>query len=326
MSEKQFPLYYLTWNITCRCNLKCKHCYNKTVDRNKISTELSTKDGMDIISQSIPLGLRAILFTGGEPLLRKDLFILMKFAKKRGLLVFLATNGTLIENAFIEKFKGIIDRINISLDGASARKHDAIRGVKGSFSKSLKAIKILKKDFNVSIAFTAHSENLSEFNAVASIAKKQDVLLTIKRFIPIGKGAQNKSLTLSKAKYKILIEEINRLRKNQGVSFGDPTSFSYEKKDNYYGGCLAGIYSLSMDFDGKLYPCTKLKISLGNARNKKLSEVWQKSEILKKLRKRELGGRCGECPKIFSCGGCRAAAYIDCGDFLAEDPLCLYQF
>lgn len=277
-----------------------------------------------MISQAIPLGLRAILFTGGEPLLRKDLLGLMKFAKKNKLLVFLATNGTLIDDWFTKKFKGIVDKINVSLDGGSAEKHDSIRGIKGSFSKSIKAIQKLRKKFNLSIAFTVSSRNLSELNAVASVAKKQGILLTIKRFIPIGKGAQDKSLTLSKSKYKILIEEIGRLRKVQRISFGDPFPFSYERKDNCYGGCMAGIYSLSMDFDGEIYPCTKLKISLGNIRNKNISEIWQESKILKKLKKRELGGKCGSCPKIFSCGGCRAAAYADYSDFLAEDPLCFY--
>lgn len=320
----KFPLYYLTLNVTRQCNLRCKHCYNEITDQDKTLTEFSTKEGMSTISQAISLGLKAILFTGGEPLLRKDLIDLMKFAKKNKLLVFLATNGTLIDDQFTEKFKGIIDRINISLDGGSAEKHDSIRGIKGSFSKSMKAIKKIKKNFNLSIAFTLSSKNSSELNAVASIAKKIGVLLTIKRFIPVGKGAQDKSLTLSRSKYKILIKEIDRLRKIQKISFGDPFPFSCERKDNYYGGCLAGIYSLSMDFNGELYPCTKLKISLGNIRNNNISDTWQESKILKKLRKRNLGGKCRSCPKIFSCGGCRAAAYADFSDFLAEDPLCFH--
>ncbi|MFH1841160.1 MAG: radical SAM protein [Candidatus Nealsonbacteria bacterium] len=321
----QFPLYYLTWNITCQCNLKCKHCYNQIIDRNKKSTELSVKEGINVINQAIPLGLRAVLFTGGEPLLRKDLLELMRFVKKNKLLVFLATNGTLINDNFINNFKGIINRINISLDGGSAETHDAIRGIEGSFFKALKSIQLVKDNFNTSIAFTVHSENLSELGAVASLARKYGVLLTIKRFIPIGKGAQSRNLTLSKSKYKILIDKINELRKNQKISFSDPAAFSHKRDKNYYGGCLAGIYSLSMDFNGNIYPCTKLKLIVGNIREKSLSAIWHKSKKLQKLRERKLGGKCGKCSRIFSCGGCRAAAYARYDDFLAEDPLCSYS-
>lgn len=324
INKNLLPLYYLTWNATCRCNLKCKHCYNDYPEKDNITGELSGKEVMNIINQAIPLGLKCILFTGGEPLLRDDLQDLMKFAKNKNLLVFLATNGTLINDSFIKKFKGVVDRINISLDAGSAPKHDAIRGVEGSFLKSLKAINSLKKYFRVSIAFTAHSENLSELPFVAAIAKNNDVALTVKRFIPVGRNRSN-TLTLSQADYKILIDEVNQLKTNQIISFKDPFPASFGKKNDIYGGCLAGIYSLSIDFNGNVYICTKLKILLGNVKKNSLSEVWYHSKILKQLRNRELKGKCKNCDRILSCGGCRAAAFAETGDFLDADPLCFYH-
>jgi len=199
-AKNNFPLHYLTWNITANCNLKCKHCYNSYPNKKKKSEELSLSEAKKMIQEAIPLGLRAILFTGGEPLLRKDLLTLIKFAKSKKLLVFLATNGTLIDENFTKNFAGIVDEINISLDGSSAEKHDEIRGVRRSFLKTIKSIEILSKKFKISVSFTAHSQNLDDLLAVAKITKKYKVLLTIKRFIPIGKGAKNNKLTLSSSK------------------------------------------------------------------------------------------------------------------------------
>jgi len=323
MQKMSFPLYYLTWNVTCKCNLRCEHCYNALFDRNRVEDELSTKEGVEMISQAKNLGLKAILFTGGEPLLRKDLPSLIKFAKDKRLIIFLATNGTLIDKSFIKEFKGVIDGINISLDAATSKKHDEIRGVKGCFIKTLNSIGTLQKHFPISIAFTATQKNLSELSSVAKIAKRYKIPLKIKRFISMGIGSRNQELTLSKSNYKILIEQIRQLRKSQKVLFSDPIWLSLnEERINSYGGCLAGIFSICLDFNGTAYPCTKLKIPLGNIRNTSLKKIWRKSKILIKLRKKRLKGKCKNCEKRYSCGGCRAAAYIKTGDFLTEDPLC----
>lgn len=325
MPKNNFPLHYLTWNVTADCNLKCKHCYNNPLNKDKKFDEMSIEEGKDMIQQALPLGLKAILFTGGEPLLKKNILTLLKFAKNRNLSVFLATNGTLIDKNFIKNFRGIVDRINISLDGSSAEKHDAIRGIKGSFSKTIKSIANLSKKFSVSISFTAHSQNLDDLPSVAKIAKKYKVPLTIKRFVSIGEGSRNSELTLSQSKYKILVKEVNNLKKTYRIFFRDPFPSSYNKNIDSYSGCLAGISFLDIDFNGNIYPCTKLKVLLGNVRNDSLEKIWNNSKTLEKLRKRKLKGKCKGCERIFSCGGCRAAAYAKTGDFLDEDPLCFYQ-
>ncbi|MCK4781750.1 radical SAM protein [Candidatus Parcubacteria bacterium] len=319
-----FPLYYLTWNITCRCNLKCRHCYNKVFSEESILDEMSTQEGKDIIEDAIPLGLRAILFTGGEPLVRTDLLELVNFAKKKKLLVFLATNGTLIDSVFIEKFKGLIDKVNISLDAGSAKKHDEIRGSNGAFNKSLEATKKIKKHFNTSIAFTAHAHNLNELFAVAKIAKDIGVFLTIKRYIPVRKES-DQSLILSQFNYRKLVNNVNKLKIQQKISFNDPFPASSYKRIDTYSGCLAGVNSLSVDFNGNVYICTKLKLLLGNIKKISLKKIWNNTKILKQLRNRELKGKCGRCDRILSCGGCRAAAYIETGDPLTSDPLCFYN-
>jgi len=321
--KKKFPLYYLTWNVTCRCNLRCKHCYNEPFIEQNVLNELSTKEGMDMINRAMPLGLRAILFTGGEPLLRSDIPQLVEFAKEKKLLVFLATNGTLVNDNFIKEFKGLVDKISISLDAGLAKKHDEIRGVEGSFYKSLNAIKKLKKYFTISIAFTAHSENLNELSLVAKIAKENGVSLTVKRYIPVGRGS--KDLTLSQLDYKILVDRVNQLKSTQEISFRDPFPNSFGKRIDAYGGCLAGINSLSIDFNGNIYICTKLKLLLGNIKINSLYKIWNNSKILNQLRNRELKGKCRDCDRILSCGGCRAAACAETGDFLAADPLCFYR-
>ncbi len=275
-----------------------------------------------MILQAMDLGLRNILFSGGEPLLRNDLLELITFAKKNQLKVSLATNGTLVDDYFIKNYHKLIDSVNISLDAASASRHDAIRGVNGSFDKTLKSIEKIQKRFKVSLTFTAHAKNLTELNGVAIISRKMGVPLTIKRFIPVGEGIKQKDFILSNRSYGSLIKNVNILKKTTDIYLTDPMVSAASRGGEMYGGCLAGIYAIDVDFNGDMYPCTKMKVFLGNVRKESLLRVWEKSSILRDLRDRKLEGICRYCKYLFSCGGCRAAAYAKYNNFLAGDPLC----
>jgi len=316
-------LYYLTWNVTNKCNLKCKHCYaNSTI--NDTGCDLTTSEAKELIDDAKKLGLKFMLFTGGEPLLRNDLMILMKYAKKKGIRVFLATNGILINKKNLRLMKSIIDKMNISLDSASKDIHDEIRGVKGAFEKAVKAIKLTKSyHIPVSASMTVHNRNVSELKTLAQLCTKLGIGLTIKRYISSDRGRIN-DLALTPTEFKKICDEIYVLQAaGNSIFFKDPI---FNSKNIIHtgaiNGCLAGIHIASVTNTGEVLGCTKLPYSFGNIRNTPFKRIWKKNDKLLLLRKRKLKGVCATCEHKNICGGCRAAAYQLYNDLFAQDPLC----
>jgi len=327
MLVSKYPLYYLTWNVTNRCNLKCRHCY-ATSGETEYENELTAREVLSVIDDAVKLGLRYVLLTGGEPLLRSDLFEIGASIKKRGLKVFLSTNGTLLNKENTHKLLPIVDHINVSLDAATPEVHDSIRGVKGSFDLTLNGIRVaLAAGIRVVVSMTVHDDNLDEVYGVCKICEELGAPLLIKRYVPVGRGRKS-GVTLSKTSYKRLCGIVDELTaRGFDIIFKDPLYISRRKQiGNKIGGCLAGIHILSIGHNGDIFPCTKLHFPLGNIRNDSLKDIWLNNETLHKFRERKLFGKCGKCFLKYQCGGCRAAAYGEYGDPFASDPLCLENF
>ncbi|MDD4157222.1 MAG: radical SAM protein [Candidatus Cloacimonetes bacterium] len=318
----KYNLYYLTWNVTNECNLRCKHCYASAGLQEKM--ELSKDEALALIDDALTLGLKYMLFTGGEPLLRKDLFEIIEYAYEKGITVFMATNGLLISDFNIEKIKKYISKVNVSLDYATSEKHDEFRGVEGAFDKANEAIKILiRNEVKVSVSMTVCNQNIDDVEKVVKICANYGVNLTIKRLISVGRSAAN-NLYFSANEYSKLKKIIAKNKTRCKVLFKDPI-YACEMIDfdkTKLSGCLAGIGILSVTATGEVLPCTKIEYSLGNIKNSNLSDIWDNSKELKKLREREIMGRCQECKELKVCGGCRAAAYKQYDSLYAEDPLC----
>lgn len=312
-------LYYLTINVTNRCNLFCKHCYASSGKSSEKDLELSYIKKS--INEGKKMGLKAVLITGGEPLLRKDLNKIFEFIKASKLKLFLATNSLLINNSNIKIIKKFVDKVNISLDG-SPQIHDMIRGRVGAFREVEKRLIDLKsKKVPVSISFTAHNKNFNEIPFIIKFCKKHDLPLNIKRFINLGRGKTN-NLDLSKKNYSFIAKLVNDERDKMDISFKDPF-FSV----CYFGGygCYAGIHLLSIKNNGDVWICTKVDYPVGNIKERTLKYIWENSELLKKLQDRDnLLGKCGKCKNRAICGGCRAAAYAKTGNIFTEDPICQY--
>lgn len=308
------PLYYFTWNVTYRCNLKCPTCYNdKDHDGAK---ELDTDEGFGLIDSAIGLGAVSVLFTGGEPLIRDDIFELMNYAKSKGLFVCLATNGILIKEEMIPEICKCVDRINFGYSGLEIDRSKT--------SETIRDIRDKKEKINISINYTAYSEeSCSNIRELSDICDELKSEMSVKRYIPVGYGQKNKEdfAVCDYVKVSSVIEELQRNGKK--ISFRSDPIFGKESRDKaVFGGCLAGIHSLSIDPYGSYLVCTKLPHVLGNLREEKLEQFWEKSEYLAKLRRRELDGKCGACEFKISCGGCRAAAYRVDGNIFGADPIC----
>ncbi|MDI6785976.1 MAG: radical SAM protein [bacterium] len=326
----------ISWNVTKRCNLKCLHCYRDAGKKDKY--ELNTKEGKDLLERIAQSGFKVIVFSGGEPLLRKDIYKLISYAKELNLRTLLGTNGTIItkENAISLKESGI-DRIGISLDSINKEKHNRFRNKKGAHKKTLRGIENCKR---VGLDFQIHTTvmgfNYDEIEAIADFSKK----IGAKAFhvfflVYTGRAKKNKrpDVQLSKAcgkKYEMLIRRI--LGKQKEINFEiKPTcapqfmriAQEMNLPQKYNRGCLAGIDYCCILPNGDVHPCPYLPLNVGNVRKNCFSDIWEKSEIFTNLRSMKYDGKCGQCDYKDMCGGCRARAYYYFkGNYMEEDYYC----
>ena len=349
-SEKFVPLI-LSWNVTRKCNMKCSHCYINADTKESI-TELTTEEAKNLIDQICEVSKPLLVLSGGEPLLRPDIYELVRYGASKGLKMGLGSNGSLIDTDVAKKLKEAgIETVSISLDSHIPEQHDKFRGIQGSWEKAVNAIKVLRKNgVLVQVNTTVTQQNYSQIDEIMSLVEK----LGVENFhlfflVPTGRGV--KIADISSTKYEEMIRktfakiaqhklnvrpscapQFMRIAKEMGLNMS-----------RWIRGCIAGLYYCRIYPNGEITPCPYLPIKLGNIREKTFKEIWFNSEMLKTLRNlNALKGKCGVCEYRALCGGCRARAYglssdfIDyCGDlhepgelrgdYLVEDPWCVYQ-
>jgi radical SAM protein with 4Fe4S-binding SPASM domain len=349
-SETFIPLV-ISWNLTRKCNLKCPHCYiNATTQQ--LKTELTTEESKNLIDQICEVSRPLLILSGGEPLLRKDVFELVRYGAEKGLKMGLGSNGSLIDGVAVKNLKEAgIETVSISLDSHIPEQHDEFRGVNGSWEKAVRAIKALRENgVLVQVNTTVTQQNYDQIDDIMSLAEK----LGVENFhlfflVPTGRGV--KIADISPAKYEGMIKTAfaKAAKHKLNVRPSCAPQFMRIAKDmgldmrQWIRGCIAGLYYCRVYPNGDITPCPYLPIKLGNIREKSFKEIWFTSEVFKSLRDfNALKGKCGVCDYRALCGGCRARAYglssdfIDyCGDlhepaelkgdYLTEDPWCVYQ-
>lgn len=325
------PLSHISWAITGKCNLNCKFCFCNNNNNDEISF-LEAKE--KIFSPLKQLGGKSIGFTGGEPLLREDIFDMIRYAKSLGFITSLVTNGMLVDENMALKLKNAgIDKIQISLDSAQKNKNDAIRG-DGVFDQVTKhSIPLLvKKGFDITLVATPTSALINSFDEYVKLGEILNVSkIYIRRFVSndVTPNIEYKSL------YKKFLQETIQ-KKNDIINIKlfcgdpliatlDPDINKFADDDSIIGGCSAGLNSLAIDEKGDIKACTRLPVILGNIRINDLQNIWLNNDVLANLRNRDkLEGKCKTCSFKWICGGCRAAATIKNGSYLAEDPDCFH--
>lgn len=199
--------FEIVWNVTYRCNLKCKHCYeNAGQDRPELSTD-EAKQVLDILSKMSGIGLPALSFSGGEPLARKDFFELAAYAKKRVGYVSIASNGTLITRDNAKRIKDAgVDYVEVSIDGATLGVHDAFRGVPGAFERAIEGVKnSLEAGIDICIATVLHRDNLAEFDRLLELSRQLGVRFMHFNYIPTGRAKAQVELDLTPdQRYRVL--------------------------------------------------------------------------------------------------------------------------
>lgn len=318
----------IAWETTGACNLSCSYC-RAAATALPSPEELTTEEALAFIEDVAPLKPMLIL-SGGEPLLRPDIFLLARRAADRGLRVSLATNGTLLTPLIADKISQAgISRVSISLDGTSAKKHDAVRG-NGCFQKALKGAENLRGRIDFQINFTITKKNEADVLGAFDLAERLGAkALHFFFLVPTGRGLEGDLVTPERQEGLLRLIDEERSRSSLEVQVTCAPQYariaraaggSSERRRS--GGCLAGTNFVFISRKGDVCPCGYLPLKAGSIREKKFIEIWEQSPVFMSLRMRDLKGKCGSCSFRQICGGCRARAYAQTGDFLESDPLC----
>ncbi|MFQ5901777.1 MAG: radical SAM protein [Thermodesulfobacteriota bacterium] len=353
MDKTASPLYVVSWNITKMCNLRCAHCYlDADFLEGKIKDELTTEEGFGLIDQIASLNPRAILIlTGGEPLLRKDVFDLIEYADNKGLMPVLGTNGTLLTPKLI---KALLDKgikgFGISLDSITPEIHDNFRGVKGAWQEAMKGIETLKKEgVEFQIQTTVTKENYDEIPAIIEYSAKIGCRV-FNLFFLVCTGRGHGLTDITPAQYEDMLATLVDLQENVydgSQNGGHPFSgdrmvlkakcaphfkrIAYQKSPDsqvlkgYRKECLAGVNYCRVTPEGDVTPCPYMTLTAGNIKESDFVTIWNNVPTFQNLRSLEFKGRCSSCEFSLICGGCRARAYATTGDYLDEDPWCSYK-
>jgi heme b synthase len=336
----------LAWELTRSCNLACKHC-RAEAHPEPYPGELDNSEAKKLLDSFRETGEPIIIFTGGEPLLRPDVFDLARHASALGLPCVMAPNGTLItpEKAVLMRASGI-RRCSISLDGPDAAAHDAFRGLDGAFEASLRGIAYLKEaGVGFQINTTVTRNNLSVFKRIFHLAESLGAeAWHIFLLVPMGRGASIQDQVISAAEYEEALNWLYDFRKQTSMHLkatcaphyyrimrqraseeGLPVTPEHFGMDAMTRGCLGGTGFCFVSHTGQVQPCGYLELDCGQVRQTPFPEIWRSSAPFLRFRdQKAYAGKCGVCEYHKVCGGCRARAYSISGDYMAQEPLCGY--
>jgi putative heme d1 biosynthesis radical SAM protein NirJ2 len=312
----------------------CDHCYRDAGC--KAEDELSTAEAKTLLEQIHKAGFKIMVFSGGEPLSRPDIVELVAYTTKLGMRAVFGTNGTLLtrELALQLKEAGAMG-MGISLDSMSQEKHDQLRKYQGAWEGAVRGMKICRE---VGLPFQIHTTvmdwNAPEIEAITDFAVELGAVAHHFFFlVPTGRAISNEEESLRAEAYEDVLTRIMKKQQTVDIELKPTCAPQFMRIAKQMGvdmrftrGCLAGTGYCIISPKGQVQPCAYLDIPLGDVRVTPFDEIWKENEVLKKLRTLEYSGSCGHCGYKLACGGCRArAAYYHEGDFMAEEPWCIYS-
>jgi radical SAM protein with 4Fe4S-binding SPASM domain len=343
----------VVWNITRACNLKCIHCYANANVGESDSITLTTAEAEELIADLARFKVPALLFSGGEPLLREDLFHLLRLASDRGIRPVLSSNGTLIDETMAGQIKDSgVSYVGISLDGVGAA-NDRFRGVPRAFEAALAGIRhCLRIGQRVGLRFTITRANVGSLPAIFDLIESERIpRVCFYHLVYSGRGMRLKEEDLSLAETRAVLDLIfaktlEFREKDQPVevltvdNHADGIYAYLWAKENlperaepiltllrHNGGNRSGIAFGNVDWEGNVHPDQFTRsVTLGNVKDRPFSAIWTDQTLpdLARLRdrRRYLEGRCGRCRWLDCCNGNFRARALAAGGFWASDPAC----
>ncbi len=311
--------------------------------------DFSTGEAFRILDNIADYARPVVVLSGGEPLIRKDVFDIARHGTEKELRMCLATNGTLVNDDVCKNIKDSGIRIvSLSLDGSTEGIHDDFRSQQGAFAGTINAAKLFRKhgiEFIVNSSFT--KRNQEEIPKVYRLAKELGATAWYMfMIVPTGRGEEIMDELISREDYEEILEWHYGMEKDEHDMLVRPTcaphyyrvvlqkakeeGIRFERRTLKFStggskGCIAGQLICLINVDGDVLPCSYFPKSAGNVKEQSFKEIWESSELFRELRDfKKYKGRCGSCEYINVCGGCRARAYSVCGDYMEEEPFCGY--
>jgi 12,18-didecarboxysiroheme deacetylase len=343
----------VVWNVSRRCNLRCVHCYSQS-ENQKYKGELNTSEAKQMIDNLADFGVPVLLFSGGEPFMRADLFKLVQYTRGKGMRAVISTNGTLITDDIAERLSGAgLSYVGVSLDGLK-EVNDQFRGVFGAFDKALEGIRSCKKaGIKVGLRFTINSCNVDQIPGIFDLLEQEQIpRICFYHLVYTGRAAGMQQYDLDHSTTRSTVDLIigrtadlhARGSKTEVLTVDNhadgiylylrmmreksPKAASVLELLEMNGGNNSGIAIACVSWDGSVYPDQFWRhYSVGNVRERPFGEIWTSPNetLLVSLRNRKelLTGRCGRCTwKTICNGNFRVRAEAVHGDTWAEDPAC----
>lgn len=347
----------VAWEITRACALACRHCRAEAIPR-RDPDELSSFEAMRLVDQIVELGPMILVITGGDPLMRPDVFDIAEYASSKDLRVALSPSATaLLRRDAIERARAAgVQMLHVSLDGATAATHDAFRGVAGSFDRTIAALDDARAiGMPLQLGTTVTRSNVDELGAIAGLAAQHGVSMwSVFFLVPTGRAQSEEMLdaaqhegvlewlaslaetspfqvrTTAAQHYRRVL--IQRARRRDGedapVSLAG-AGYAFERPQGgrarvqVQAGVNDGKGFCFISHVGDVYPSGFLQVKAGNVRIERLASIYRHSRLFRDLRDTSLlRGTCGRCSFRDVCGGSRARAWAMTGDYLAADPSC----
>ncbi|MDA8227081.1 MAG: putative heme d1 biosynthesis radical SAM protein NirJ2 [Desulfitobacterium hafniense] len=324
----------VSWNTTNACNMYCDHCYRDAGCQ--ATEELSTSEAKTLLEQISKAGFKIMIFSGGEPLLRPDIVELVAYASSLGLRPVFGTNGTLITLDMARRLKeaGAMG-MGISLDSLDKEKHDTFRKYPNAWDEAVRGMRNCRE---VGLPFQIHTTvmdwNVHEVEGITDFAVAEGAVAHHFFFlVPTGRAVSIEDESLRAEAYEEVLTRIMKKQKEVNIELKPTCAPQFMRIAKQMGvdvrfgrGCLAGTSYCIISPKGRVQPCAYLSMYLGDVRETPFDEIWAKNEVLNDLRTLDYKGGCGVCAFKKLCGGCRArAAFYNDGDYMAEEPWCLYH-
>ena len=350
-TDNEYLPLLIAWEVTRSCNFNCRHCRAGARNR-KYPNELTTEQCFSLLDNIASFARPIVILTGGEPMLRDDIYDITEHGNKLGLRMVMAPCGMLVDDQAINKMIASgIQCISISLDGATAKSHDDFRRVPGAFDSAIAATKAAKRNnlgFQINTTITKH--NIDELPELMTLAEQLGAV-TFNPFllVPTGRGRDLAEQEISPQQYEETLGWLSEqqgkskmqlrvtcaphyqriIRQNKSIKSQDSNRCSSDKRDsNQVAGCMGGKTFAFISHTGKVQICGFLDIEAGDLSQNGLDfeDIWKNSRYLKEIRDVDsYKGKCGYCEYRRVCGGCRARSYAMTGDYLESEPFCVYQ-
>ena len=345
----EFQPKWIAWEITRRCNLRCVHCRSSSTAEVAGHPDFSLERARAVIDDIASYAQPVLVLSGGEPLLRPDVFDIAQYGSGKGFRMCLATNGSLVDDTVCRELKRTgIKMVSLSLDGASSATHDDFRGQIGAFDGVMRAINLFKSHeipflVNSSLTLRNRHELPEIYRLVKSLGATAWYMFMI---VPTGRGEEIVGELIPEEIYNEILEWHYRVEKEDHELLMRPTCAPHyyrlvrqkakEEGEKFVRrnlqfstggskGCLAGQLICLIDVDGEVLPCSYFAKSAGNIFSTPFQTIWEESQLFRELRDfKSYKDNCGRCEYVSVCGGCRARAYAMTGDYLAQEPFCSY--